>query len=244
MKELRLTSRTQAMLRRIGKARFPLSVFGRSHGRVMPMIRHVVNRRLNLAGVTEPAANLYRRAVTELVKSFRTLTAEPLGRALLLAVRKWRDFGLDSNLLQALACDLFDRFEAAGRLPPKPKRLVPPPRQRRRVRRTYEQSLLCGRATRAKAGSIAEQAARHSAALARSREISRRLAALLKARGIPGRQFIAYNAFAQKLGRLSRHYSSRTLALAAADLVELYEARGLGRATLAAICAAIFDLPA
>ncbi|MBM3315210.1 hypothetical protein FJY71_05130, partial [candidate division WOR-3 bacterium] len=166
MRELRPTPRLRAVLRRVNTVRFPLSVLGRSHGRVMPMTRHVVSRRLNLAAITTPATSHYRRAVAEMVRAFRTETGEPLGPALLLAVRKWANSGLDPDLLQELACDLFDRFEAAGRLPPRPKGVAPAPRQRRRPKRTYEQSLGRGRTTHARAFPAEVQAASHGQAIA------------------------------------------------------------------------------
>jgi hypothetical protein len=66
--------------------------------------------------------------------------------------------------------------------------------------------------------------------MARNREISRRLALLLAARKIPGQEFIRYNAFAQKLGRLSRKYA------------DLYEAKALATDILRAIAATLFDI--
>ena len=53
------------------------------------------------------------------------------------------------------------------------------------------------------------------------------------AHGIPGDRFVAYFAFAQKLGRYARNHSGETLRMAASDLVDLYEAKNLDRDTLA-----------
>jgi hypothetical protein len=67
-----------------------------------------------------------------------------------------------------------------------------------------------------------EQSAGHARGIAQNRDISRKLAPLLKDRNIPGEQFIRYNAFAQKLGRLSRKYGGKSLQMAASDLIDLY----------------------
>ena len=49
-------------------------------------------------------------------------------------------------------------------------------------------------------------------------------------------------AFAQRLGRLSRTYANKSLQMAAADLVDLYEAKSLDGNTLHAIAAAVFGI--
>ena len=67
-------------------------------------------------------------------------------------------------------------------------------------------------------------------------------ALLLAARKTPGRQFIRYNAFAQKLGRLSRTYADKSLQMAAADLIDLYEAKTLDSDTLRAIAVTLFGI--
>ena len=59
---------------------------------------------------------------------------------------------------------------------------------------------------------------------------------------IPGREFIRYNAFAQKLGRLTRIHGGKTLQIAASDLIDLHEAKALDGATLRALAQALFDI--
>ena len=59
---------------------------------------------------------------------------------------------------------------------------------------------------------------------------------------MPGREFIRYNAFAQKLGRLSRTYADKSLQRAAADLIDLYEAKSLDGDTLRAITATLLGV--
>ncbi len=51
-----------------------------------------------------------------------------------------------------------------------------------------------------------------------------------------------YYNFAQQLGKLSRNHGGRTLEMAAADLVDLYDARGLDPATLRALAEALFGI--
>jgi len=65
----------------------------------------------------------------------------------------------------------------------------------------------------------------------------------LAARGIPADKFVAYFAFAQKLGRLSRTYADKSLQMAAADLIDLYEAKSLdGDVLLAEIARSLFGI--
>jgi hypothetical protein len=70
----------------------------------------------------------------------------------------------------------------------------------------------------------------------------RRLRPVLAVRSIPGDQFVAYFAFAQKLGHLCRDYEARSLAIADADLIDRYEAKSLDRDTLRAIAVTMFGV--
>jgi len=248
MRELALTERISHILSRIRAGEFPLSVYGRSHARAMRMVNALVTQRLNRAGIIRPRTNLYRRAVHEMVRAFRTLTAEPLARTLPIVVRKWTGFGLDPELLQELLSLCYDKFDSAGHQMPRPKARPlaskPGPKPRRLPKRNYESALARGRIPKCRSLTVQAQTAAHRRGLAANRDISRRLAALLKERGVPGQQFIRYNAFAQKVGRRTRTYSGTTLARAVSDLVDLYEAQRLDRAALLAICATLFGLTA
>jgi hypothetical protein len=125
---------------------------------------------------------------------------------------------------------------------PKRKPIAPAPRLRRRRRRTYAEALSKGRVSRSRSTTTEEQSARHANGIARNREISRKLAVLLDARTIPGKEFIRYNAFAQKLGRLSRKYGGKSLQMAASDLIDYYEAKALDGDTLRAIAVTMFGV--
>lgn len=246
MRPIRLTARTERILVFIRGDAFPLSVYGRSAARVAPMVRDLVTWHLNQFGVSLATANNYRRYVAEMLKAFRTTTAEPLAEALLLAMRKWINLGLDPRLLEQLLCACHDKFHNTGHQLPKEKALGPRPRPgpkpRRRTRRTYGQALRKGRGSRSAVISAEEQVERHQAGTHHAADIGRRLKPVLAARGIPGRAFPAYFAYAQKLGRYSRNYTRRSLAIAAGDLVDLYEAKGLDREVLLAIARDVFGI--
>jgi hypothetical protein len=198
------------------------------------------------AGVAVQNVNVYRRYVHELVKAFRTETGEPLAEAIELVIRKWVNLGLESELLQGLLGDCFLRFEQNGYARPT---VTPPargkkrgPKARRLPRRSYEEALRKGRASRARSGTVERQAARQKVGSAQAAEIADKLRPVLAARAIPGAQFVAYFTFAQKLGRLSHNYSAESLRMAAADLVDLYEAKFLDGEVLNEIARSLFNI--
>jgi hypothetical protein len=84
--------------------------------------------------------------------------------------------------------------------------------------------------------------ARQKAGSDEAADIAARLRPFLAARAIPGKQFVAYFAYAQKLGRLCRNYAEKTLAIAASDLIDRYEAKWLDRDALRAIAVIIFGV--
>jgi len=244
MRPIELEAQTRDVLAFIRRTGFPLSVYGRSAGRVWPMVRGPVSKRIGSFGVPVHEVNMYKRYVTELLKAFRTETGEPLAQALALCVRKWSNLGLAPELLERLLCDCHQKFHAVGHQMPKRKPLVPESksRPRRRKKRTYAQALEQGRVSRSGTATIEEQSAGHARGIAQNRDISRKLALLLRDRNIPGEQFIHYNAFAQKLGRLSRKYGGKSLQMAASDLIDYYEAKSLDGDVLRAIAATVFDI--
>jgi len=244
MRPIELTAETRNVLAFICRTEFPLSVYGRSAGRVWPMVRDQVSKRISSFGVPVHEVNMYKRYVTELLKAFRTETGERLAAALELCLRKWSNLGLAPELLEQLLCDCHQKFHAVGHLTPKRKSLVPETKSgpRRRKRRTYAQALEQGRVSRSESATMEEQSASHARGIAQNRDISRKLALLLKDRNIPGEQFIRYNAFAQKLGRLSRKYGGKSLRMAASDLTDYYEAKSLDHDILVAVALALFDI--
>jgi hypothetical protein len=210
------------------------------------MVREHVNRRINHFGVPVHEVNIYRRYSAEMLKAFGTETGEPLAAALDLCVREWANLGLAPELLQQILCDCHQKFHACGHQVPRRKPVVPRtkpgPGLRRRHRKTYAEALSKGRASRSLTATIEDQSARHAEGIVQNKEISRRLAVILAARKIPGREFIRHNAFAQKLGRLSRAYADKFLQMAASDLIDLSEAKPLDGDALRAIAANIFGV--
>ena len=162
-----------------------------------------------------------------------------------MCIRDRVNLGLESELLQGLLGDCFLRFEQHGYANP----VAPPaggkkrgPKARRLPRRSYEKALKKGRASRARYGMDEEQSARQRAGSNRAAEIADRLRPILAGRAIPGARFVSYFAFAQRLGRLSRNYSAKSLAMAAADLIDLDEAKSLDGDVLRAIAVTLFGV--
>jgi hypothetical protein len=244
MRPIELETETRDVLAFIRRTEFPLSVYGRSAGRVWPMVRGQVSKRISSFPVPVHEVNMYKRYVAELLKAFRTETGKPLAQALELCLRKWSNLGLAPKLLEQLLCDCHHKFHAVGHQMPNRRPLAPEtkPGPRRRKKRTYAKALEQGRISRSGSATTEEQAASHARGIAQNRDISQRLALLLKDRNIPGDQFIRYNAFAQKLGRLSRQHGGKTLQLAASDLIDYYEAKLLDGSVLRAIAATVFDI--
>jgi hypothetical protein len=246
MKPLPLTAETQAILTRIRTHGWVLNVHGQSHSRAMRLVKARVECRIKRSGFPVHEFNAYRRFVHELVKAFRTETGEPLVMAIELTLRKWTNLGLVSALLQELLGDCFLRFEQQGYAMPNAKPLANKDRPARKPGRvshlSYEKALRKNRISLGRANTVAEQAARQKAGAARASVIADGLRPVLAARGIPADKFVAYFAFAQKLGRLSRTYADKSLQMAAADLIDLYEAKSLDHDVLVAVALALFDI--
>ena len=246
MRPLLLATETQAILTRIRTYGWTLNVYGMSAGAAWRLVKARAERRIMDAGVAILEVNVYRRYVHELVKAFRTETGKPLAQAIELVIRKWVNLGLESDLLQGLLGDCFLRFEQNGYANPA---ATPPaggkkrgPKARRLPRRSYEKALKKGRVSRARSGTVEDQADRQKAGSAQAAEIAEKLRPVLAARAIPGAQFVAYFDFAQGLGRLSRNYTAKSLAMAASDLIDLYEAKSLDGDALRVIALCLFGI--
>jgi hypothetical protein len=246
VRPLLLTAETQAILTRIRTHGWTLFVLGMSPDQAWRLVKARVERRIQDAGVAVQYVNVYRRYVHELARAFRTETGEPLAQAVELVIRKWANLGLESALLQGLLGGCYLRFEQHGYADPT---VAPPagrkkrgPKARRLPRRSYEKALKKGRASRARSGTVEQQAARQKAGSAHAAEIADKLRSVLAAHGIPGARFVSYFAFAQKLGSLSRNYTAKSLAMAASDLIDLYEAKSLDGDALRAIALSLFGV--
>jgi hypothetical protein len=244
MRPLPLTAETQAVFSRIRSYEWVLLAYGMSHAKVWRLVEARVKNRINAGGVDIHERNMYRSFVWELLKAFRTQTGEPLASALELAIRKWANYGLRPALLEELLGDCFLRLEQFGYGEPRSKTPPPAKRRRRRSQGSYEKGLTKGRISRGRSGTLEEQVACHQEGTAHAAAIADKLRPILAARCITGRAFIPNYNFAQRLGRLSRNYTARSLAMAASDLVDLYEAKSLDRDTLLAIGAVFLDVHA
>ena len=246
MRPLFLTPETQAALTRIRACGWTLAVLGMSASKAGGLVRARVGDRINAAGVEAQNRNVNRSYVSEIVKAFRTETGEPLADALEMVVRKWVNSGLNSELLQTFLCDCFLRFEQAGYAGPLASRTTvrnkPGPKSRRLPRRSYERALEKGRASLGRSSTVEGQSASHKAGCAHAAEIAEKLRPVLAAHCTPPAKFVSYFAFAQKLGRLCRRHTGRTRQIAAADIIDLYEAKSLDRDTLLAIARSLFDI--
>ena len=241
MRDLTFSAETQAISDRIRSYTWTLNVYGMSQSRALWLVRARTQTRINQAGIVPPYTNVYRRYVSELVKVFRTENGERLIATIKLTIRKWVNLGLEPTLLEGLLSDCFLRFEQQGYAMAKTQQL---PRQAKPRRRhgTYAGSLKKGRTELRKGSTVAEQAELQKQGCEIASAIARRLKPVLEARGITGRAFLPYYNFAQKLGRLSRNYGGKSLQIAAADLVDLYEAKQLDSDILHAISLVLFDI--
>ncbi len=242
MRTLLLSAATQAILDRVRTYEWTLDVYGMSQSRAVRLVKARTEIRINKAGIGPPYNNVYRRYVLELVKTFRTRTRHPLAQAITLVIRKWANLGLAVPLLDELLGDCFLRFEQHGYAMPKAKEPGKPAKPRRRRRTTYENALKKGRAKLRGGNTIEEQTELQRQGSVLASDIARRLKPILEARGVSGRAIVPYYNFAQQLGRLSRNYGGRTLEIAAADLIDLVEAKGLDGAALRAMAGALFGI--
>jgi hypothetical protein len=246
MRRLVLASETQAVLARLRGSEYPLCVYRRSAARVRLMVKDLINLRINRFGVALQELGMYNRYADEMLKAFRTRAQEPLVHELEQAIRKWANFGLNPNLLQYILCDCHLTFHDAG-YQMKPKRRLghktkPGPKQSAGRRPTYKQMLRRHRVRLTGRSTIEEQSARHHAGTRHAKDIGFRLRGLLDARHMPTGRFTDYFAFAQKLSRLSRNYSGRSLQRAASDLIDLYESESLDSDTLRSIAVTLFGV--
>jgi hypothetical protein len=246
VRTLLLSAATQAILDRIKTYEWTLDVYGMSQSRAVRLVKARTETRINKAGIGPPYSNVYRRYVLELVKTFRTRTRDPLAQAIPLVIRKWANLGLAVPLLEELLGDCFLRFEQHGYAMPKrdchrfpPRKTVAVPKRRRM---TYENALKKGRARLHGGNTIEEQAELQRQGSVLASGIARRLKPILETRGVHGRAIMPYYNFAQQLGRLSRNYGGRTLEMAAADLIDLGEAKGLDGAALRAVATTVFGI--
>jgi hypothetical protein len=242
MKQLELTLETAAAFDQLREAQWDLNVYGMSQAKAWSKVKPTVVRRLNSAGVLSVAHSQYQRFANEVVGKYRTLTRAPLAAALEQVIHKWARYGFDPALLQQLLCDCQRRFLMLGYAATKTTTSIAKPQRQRRKPRTYEQALKQGKVRLSPGRTVKQQSSDYEAGLAHNREISARLRELLREKGIPGREFIRYNAFAYRVDRYCRGFSGPSLNRAVSGIIDEFESKGLARPILLSISSALFDL--
>ena len=110
------------------------------------------------------------------------------------------------------------------------------------AREAYAWQLAAGMCSASLKATAEQQVSRYTEAQIANQALLMRVSQVLAQRGVPGVEYVGYYAFAEKLARLCRKYSSRVLARATADLIDRWEFRGLRQQTLHAIRDVVFDL--
>lgn len=231
---MELSAETERVLGRISAENRQIAVRGMTQVQAWQLVEPVVHDVVDEVGVSRAGMrNSYFLAGREMTRLFRTLAGPKLADALRLLLRKWVHYGQDPGLAQRVlvAC-----IEKLGTRPEAPAAQAPAKARPRRRHRTYLESLEQGATSKSGRGTAEEQAAEHRAAVLRSKETSAKVRAVLLELGVPMRQFVRYNAFAYKLGHLQRHYTAKMLEQTALGLVDRYEAQGLDRTVLLALC--------
>ena len=103
------------------------------------------------------------------------------------------------------------------------------------AREAYAWQLAAGMCSASLKTTAEVQVNRYTEAQIANQALLMRVSQILSQRGVPGVEYVGYYAFAEKLARLCRKYSSRVLARAAEDLVDRWEFRGLDHQTLFAV---------
>jgi hypothetical protein len=210
------------------------------------MVKDLIRQRVDRFGVALQERGMYNRYADEMLRSFRTHTREPLVHGLEQVIRKWANFGLKPELLQLILCDCHLKFHNTGYQIKLKRKLAhgarPGPKPVAKRKPTYKQTLSRRRVSLAAHTTVEAQSARHHAGTRHAQNIGFRLRGLLDARRVPTDRFKDHFAYAQKLGRLTRNYSGKSLQLAAADLIDLYESESLDRDTLLSIATTLFDV--
>jgi len=108
------------------------------------------------------------------------------------------------------------------------------------AREAYAWQLAGGTCSASLKCSAEQQVNRYTEAQTANQALELQTKQVLIQRGIPGREYVAYYAFARALARLCRKYSSKVLARAAGDLIDRWEFRGLEPEVLLAVRDAVF----
>lgn len=241
MKDLELDPGLAELLERVRREEVRLRCHGLGYEETWRAVEPELRKAVERFGVGVTAHANYLSFCRELVRCCRRRQRADLALGIRLAIRKWRDFGLDTGNLCRLARVCLDSFRLFRvDLPARPDALAK--RRPRRPRRTYAEAVRDGSAGLAHPKLRGQQVRAHAEATARSRELAARVRDILAAAGVPARDFITYNSFCLRVDRHARRYADRALASAAAGCVDRWDARGARRDVLARILREVFGI--
>jgi len=214
-----------------------LALRGADAAHAQDLVREEMLAVVNRAGVRVGKLGPCFAAAREFSRAARTKEGPAFVKAVELWLRKWTALGLDPTVLEDAVLACLDKYGKPVTVPA-PK-LKPPRRKRRNL--TYEQAIEAGLAPAG--ANVERQVKEHEQATARSREVATIVRRVLGEHGLPGRDFVRYNAFALQVDRRHRRYGGKSLDRAVADLVDLAEAKDLDRRMLDALSREVLNLP-
>jgi hypothetical protein len=235
MRPLELNLELVRLVQRIRKEYLNSKVYGYRHDYAWPIAWKAAIPILDSARATVSQQTNYVTFLKQLVRTLRHEHSNRLAQDIVLLVRRWRDLGLDLGLLQELALIVWRTFEAL-RTYELPEAMLQSVKKKGRARRSYEQAVKDGDVPVAAESVKEEQVRNYTEAIAHNREVSRTVSRVIRGLGVPGREFVRYNAFAFRVDRVVRRHADRTLAIEVANLVDQWEAKGLRRDVLLTIC--------
>ena len=237
MRQLSIKTELREELDRFRAGNRGLELAGMKAASAQALVREMMLAVVNRAGTAVGTRGPCFAAAREFSRLARTRQGPALATEIELWLRKWTALGLDSSVLQEVALTCLRRF---GR--PVTQPLPEPGKPKRtRKRRSYAQAIQAGTA---RAGSnIVRQVEEHRQASERSRAVSGVVKEVLAEHGIPGREFVRYNAFAYQMDKRQRRHGGKTLETARKDLLDLWTAKGLNPTVLSALADNLSRLP-
>ena len=106
MMHLKMTDSTKAALDDMRRTETPSHLFGSDPAACDHWLREQTEELLAAAGVNSGHMDAYREFVKHVGKLYRSKTGYDLAFNTELSLRRWRDWGLDSGMLQTLVCHI------------------------------------------------------------------------------------------------------------------------------------------
>ncbi|UCG43295.1 MAG: hypothetical protein JSU73_01360 [candidate division WOR-3 bacterium] len=235
MRPLELRPELDRLVQRIRKEYLAAKVYGYRHDYAWPIAWDAVRPVLDSARVSVSQHTNYVTFLKQLVKSLRYEHSNRLAQDIVILVRRWRDLGLDLELLQNFVLIVWRTFEVL-RTYELPEAMLQSVKKKGRPKRSYKQAMKDGAVPVADESLKQQQVRNYTEAIDRNREVSRTVSRIIRGLGVPGSEFVRYNSFAFRVDRVVRKQGDRTLAMEVANLVDQWDAKGLRREVLLAIC--------